>query len=109
MQGGSELGVVWGSNERILTHEQMPKHFHSVPAITNDQGVHGFGDIVVHSLWLSLSPTIMRGSAEIININNQNPDTGHIPNYGRTMEDAGNDQPLDITAQGAYQSISSFI
>ena len=91
------MGVVSGSNSRTLTANQMPRHFHSVPAITNDQGVHGFGDMVNPDSGRAYPLTIMRGSAEIININNSNPDTGHMPNYGRTMEDAGNDQPFDIT------------
>ena len=96
MQAGT-MGVVSGSNSRTLTVNQMPRHFHAVPAITNDQGVHGFGDMVNPASGRAYPQTIMRGSAEIININNQNPDSGHMPNYGRTMEDAGNDEAFDIT------------
>ena len=44
--GKTPLGTVDGSMQRTITAAQMPRHFHSVPAITNDQGVHGFGDMV---------------------------------------------------------------
>ena len=96
MQGGSP-GTLTGSMSRTLTVAQMPRHFHTVPAITNDNGVHGFGDMVNADSGRSYPLTMMRGSAEIININNANPDSGHMPKYGRMMEDAGNDEPLDIT------------
>ena len=104
---GPNLGVVSGSMSRTITTNQMPRHFHSVPAITNDQGVHGFGDMVNPDSGRAYPLTIMRGSAEIININNQNPDSGHMPNYGRMMEDAGNDEPLDITPKSL--SINMFV
>ena len=44
--GNTPLGTVDGSMQRTITAAQMPRHFHSVPAITNDSGVHGFGDMV---------------------------------------------------------------
>ena len=106
MQGGT-LGAVTGSMSRTLTANQMPRHFHDVPAITNDDGVHGFGDMVNPDSGRAYPLTMMRGSAEIINLNNANPDTGHLPKYGRTMEDAGNDEPIDITPK--YLSVNQFV
>ena len=97
MQNMGTMGAVSGSMSRVLTSGQMPRHFHTVPAITNDNGVHGFGDMVNADSGRAYPLTMMRGSAEIININNANPDSGHMPKYGRMMEDAGNDEPLDIT------------
>jgi hypothetical protein len=97
LQNMETMGEVSGSMSRTLTSGQMPRHFHTVPSITNDDGVHGFGDMVNADSGRAYPLTMMRGSAEIININNANPDTGHMPKYGRTMEDAGNDEPLDIT------------
>ena len=42
---GPNLGVVSGSMQRILTANQMPRHFHQAASITNDQGKHGIYDV----------------------------------------------------------------
>ena len=102
---GPNLGVVSGSMQRILTANQMPRHFHQAASITNDNGVRGIYDMLAGGD-LAYPSTVWRGSAEIVNVNNQNG-TDHVPVYGRMMEDAGNDEPLDITPKSL--SINMFV
>ena len=103
---GPNLGEVSGSMQRILTANQMPRHFHQAASITNDQGKHGIYDMLNGGGDLSYPATVWYGSAEIVCVNNQNG-TDHVPVYGRMMEDAGNDEPLDITPKSL--SINMFV
>ena len=106
MVTGGPMGEVKGSMQRILTANQMPRHFHQAASITNDQGRHGIYDMLNGGGDLSYPATVWYGSAEIVCVNNQNG-TDHVPVYGRMMEDAGNDEPLDITPKSL--SINMFL
>ena len=105
MQGGA-LGAVTGSMSRTLTPAQMPRHFHQAACITNDQGKRGIYDMLNGGGDLSYPATVWYGSAEIVCVNNQNG-VDHVPVYGRMMEDAGNDEPLDITPKSL--SVNQFV
>jgi microcystin-dependent protein len=92
IQNGGIKGAISGSMTRTLTTDQMPAHHHTARCCINDQGVHGFGDLLAYYSQPGALGVVWRGSAEICN-----DDNGNLAAEGRMMSDTGNSQPFDIT------------